>query len=239
MEGVAPRIWRIGPELVNSYLVEDGGSLVIVDAGAPRYWQALLAGLTTLGRTLSDVSAVLLTHAHVDHIGFAERARQRGVPSRVHELDAALARGDVPNAGSFGGPKKPMAILRFMAFAATNGLLRVPRVREVVTFGDGATLDVPGAPRVIHVPGHSAGSAALHFAGHDALFVGDAMAMYAFTTARVGPQLSPFNLNRQQALASLARLEDVPAGLVLPGHGAAWREGAAAAVEAARRASRE
>ena len=69
----------------------------------------------------------------------------------------------------------------FVLLGLRKGGLRTPPLTEVATFGDGATLDVPGAPRVIHVPGHSPGNAALHFAGHDALLVGDAFATLAVT----------------------------------------------------------
>ena len=58
-----------------------------------------------MGRTLDDVRAVVLTHGHSDHIGYAERARtERGLPVSVHELDAALARGEVKNPAKGGGP---------------------------------------------------------------------------------------------------------------------------------------
>lgn len=233
---VAPRIHRLGEEIVGSYLVEDAGEVTIVDAGAPAYWNTLPNALAAIGRSLDDVRTVLLTHGHSDHIGFAERARTRGIAVRVHEADAALARSDVPNPARGFGPVKPMPLLRFLLFSARQGLLRIPRIREVVTFGDGATLDVPGAPRVIHVPGHTPGSAALHFAGHDAIFVGDALATYAVTTGRSGPQIAPFTADEAQALASLRLLEDVPATLVLPGHGPSWHLGVRAAVEAVRAA---
>ncbi|MEO5703850.1 MAG: MBL fold metallo-hydrolase [Candidatus Limnocylindrales bacterium] len=237
MTEVAPRIRRIGPEIVNSYLVEAEGSVVIVDAGVPRYWGQLVTELAAMGRTFDDVRAVLLTHAHPDHIGFAERARRAGVGVRIHELDAALARGEAPNNVKITGPYGVRAVVGFVAFGLRQGLLRVPKVREVLAFEDGAVLDVPGSPRVIHAPGHTAGMSVLHFPAHDALFVGDALNTYAVTNGRRGPQLSPFNADRAQALASLSRFEDVAAGLVLPGHGAPWRDGTRSAVEAARGAS--
>lgn len=237
MPEVAPRIRRVGDERCNFYLVDDGGSLVIVDAGVPAYWDDLAAELATIHRSLEDVRAILLTHGHDDHRGFAERARLAGVGSRVHELDAALARRQVPNPSKLRGPVRLRPAAGFLWFALRTGLFRTPGVKEVATFGDGATLDVPGAPKVIHVPGHTAGSCALHFAGHDALFVGDSLNTYSVATGWHGPQLSPFNADRAQALDSLARLEDVEATFVLPGHGAPWRQGVRDAVKEARRIS--
>ena len=232
---LTPSIRRIGRGLVNSYLVEDRGEITIVDAGAPAYWGQLPAELAAIGRSLDDVRSVVLTHGHSDHIGFAERIRrEHGTPIRVHELDAALARGEVPNPSPGLGPTRFRPVLEFLTFSLLHGMMRIPRIAEVATFGDGATLDVPGAPRVILVPGHTPGSAALLFAAHDALFVGDALATHSVTTGDDGPRISPFTADPEQALRSLDRLLDLQAGLVLPGHGQAWRGGVAAAVAAVR-----
>lgn len=232
---IAPGIRRIGPGMANVYLFEEAGAVTIVDAGMPGYWRDLPAELTALGRSLADVRAVVLTHAHTDHIGFAERIRsERGVPIRVHELDALRARGEVPGPKGL-GDFKIAPLLGFLVFGLRNGLLRVPPILEVATFADGAALDVPGAPRVIHVPGHTAGSAALHFARRDAICVGDAFVTRNVITGATGPQLFPnFNADNEQAYASLARLEGVDARLVLSGHGPSWDRGLAEALRVAR-----
>ena len=104
---IAPGIHRVGSNsIVNGYLVEEGGEVTIVDAGVSGLWSRLPAELAAMGRTLDDVRAIVLTHGHTDHIGFAERARrERGWPVSVHEVDAALARGEVKNPAKGGGPR--------------------------------------------------------------------------------------------------------------------------------------
>jgi glyoxylase-like metal-dependent hydrolase (beta-lactamase superfamily II) len=211
---------RIGNGTVNVYLVADGTDVTIIDAGVPGYWSDLPGELAAMGRSLSDVRALVLTHGHSDHIGCAERARrERGVPVSVHELDAALARGEVPNPAKGLGPVRLRPLLSFLVFGALKGALRTPPLGEVGTFADGATLDVPGSPRVTLVPGHTPGSAALHVPALDALFIGDAIATKAVTTGETGPMVAPFTAD-----------PSIEAGWLLPGHGEPWTGGVAAAV---------
>lgn len=233
---ITPGIHRLGDHsMVNSYLVEEAGEVTIIDAGLPGYYRDIPRELAAMGRTVADVRALLLTHGHTDHIGFAERLRrERQVPVSVHEADAALARGEVPNPAKGFGTTRLRPLLGFLWFSMLRGGLRTPKLREVATFGDGATLDVPGSPRVVLTPGHTPGSAVLHVASLDALFVGDAFATYAVTTGARGPQVAPFTADAAQAVASLARLEEVSAGLVLPGHGDPWTGGVEEAVRQVR-----
>lgn len=60
---------------MNCYLLEESGSVTIVDTGVPGYWGMLPAEFAAMGHSLDDVRAVVLTHAHRDHVGFAERIR--------------------------------------------------------------------------------------------------------------------------------------------------------------------
>jgi glyoxylase-like metal-dependent hydrolase (beta-lactamase superfamily II) len=232
---IAPSVHRLGNGTVNAYLVEEAGEVTIVDAGLSGFWNDLPAELAAMGRTLDDVRAMVLTHGHSDHVGFAERfRRERGAVPRIHELDAAMARGEVKPQDQQSGKIRIGSLVGFLLFGVRHGALRTTPLAEVATFGDGATLDVPGAPRVIHTPGHSPGSAALHFAGRDALLVGDAFATVAVTSGYVGPQISPFTSDPAEALASLDRIEGIEARWALPGHGEAWTGGVAAAVAAVR-----
>jgi glyoxylase-like metal-dependent hydrolase (beta-lactamase superfamily II) len=224
---IAPGVHRIGDNsMINAYLVEQAGEVTIIDAGVPGYYKDIDRELAAMGRTPADVRALILTHGHSDHVGFAERLRrEQRVPVSVHQADAALARGQVPNPAKGYGPVKLGPFLGFLWFTLLRGGLRIPKLQEVATFGDGATLDVPGSPRVILTPGHTPGSAALTFASLSALFVGDAFATYAVTTGARGPQVAPFTADAAQAVESLTRLEPIAADDVLPGHGDPWTGG--------------
>lgn len=235
---LGPSLHRIGSTLVNSYLVEDAGLVTIIDAGLPGYWNDLPGELAAMGRTLDDVRAVVLTHGDTDHIGFAERIRrERGVPVYVHEHDAGRARGEVKKRSSGWGPVKLGPLAGFLLYTARKGGLRIPSLTSVETFRDGAILDVPGSPRMIHLPGHTPGSVAIHVPAVDAVFMGDAFTTRSVLTGQSGPRPAPFTLEPDQAMASLAKLDDVQARWALPGHGDPWDGGIGAALRQIRAAA--
>jgi glyoxylase-like metal-dependent hydrolase (beta-lactamase superfamily II) len=236
---VAEGIHRLTGGVCNFYLIEDGGKLVLVDAGAPRDWDLLVRALAALGRGLQDLEAVLLTHAHSDHTGFAERARTTaGAPVWIHQVDAAVAKGAKPgkNDGKVRSYVLRVEFYRTLFSLARRGATKLIPVREVSVFADGETLEVPGRPRAVHAPGHTPGCAALLLEERGVLLTGDVLATRNPLTGRVGPQIMPSGLNRDtpQALRSLDVLDGVPADVLLPGHGEPWTEGAAEAARLAR-----
>ncbi|HWL64589.1 MAG TPA: MBL fold metallo-hydrolase [Actinomycetota bacterium] len=235
-EEVTPGVFRLGNRTVNWWVVATSDGLTVVDAGLRRHFAQLERLLEHLGRSLTDVEAVVLTHADVDHIGVAEDLRRHGVPVFIHEFDSPGARGKMralPKEAllSFWRPQAMVATFEY----ARDGALRPRFVKETSAISDGDILPVPGSPRVLHVPGHSRGSCALFLEERSILFTGDALVTGDPLSGKREPTLLPKydNVDHEQALRSLDTLSATGADLVLPGHGLPWEAGVAAAASLA------
>src|SRR3954463_4347790 len=239
---VADGIHRVEDSYTNWYIVEDDGRLTVVDAGVPTSWDSLHEVLRRLGRRREDVAAVVLTHAHFDHVGFAEKARAELTgPAHVPPNDVPLTRH--PWRYDFERPRSLYFATQVQALPIVAGFLRTrafwpPPIKEVVRYGDDATLPVPGAPRVVYTPGHTLGHCSLHFADRNAVIAGDAVVMLDPYTNRKGPRLvaRAAVADTERNLGTLDAVAATGAQTVLTGHGEPWTDGAGAAVAQARAA---
>jgi glyoxylase-like metal-dependent hydrolase (beta-lactamase superfamily II) len=234
---VTDRIYRLGTKWVNLYLVVDAGEATLVDAGYPGYWRQIDRAVDAVGMTDAGVSAVIVTHHHIDHMGTAERLRSRaGARVFVHEGDAPIVRGERPShvpPGFYRQSWRP-SMARYLAHTVAAGGARYRPVSSVETLAEDQVLDVPGRPRVIHTPGHTAGHCSVVLEDRGVLFSGDAMVNFDYATGRRGLGQHRFNDDRELALASLDRLEPFDLETVLFGHGDPWTAGSRRALEVVR-----
>lgn len=235
---VVDRVYRLGSGLVNWFVVEDGGKLTVVDAGLPKQFEQLPVALAEIGRSLNDVEAVLLTHAHSDHIGSTVQiTNSSGATVHVHHADVALAQHEASSANERRFVRDLYHPHMWKLFIALlrGGISNTPPIRELAGFEHGEMLDIPGRPRVIHTPGHTDGSACLALPHRNVLFTGDALVTLSMTTGQRTPRIMPrsFNKSSQQALESLDGLKGLSTEVILPGHGEPWHGSIAAAVAAA------
>jgi glyoxylase-like metal-dependent hydrolase (beta-lactamase superfamily II) len=235
----APGIHRVEDANVNWYIVEGDDGLTLVDAGVPRSWSSLHEALAELGRPPSDIRALVLTHAHFDHIGFAERARSElGIPVWVHEDDVPLTRKPLQYSHERARSRYLLMQPRALPIVAGLALARAfwpPPIAEVRRFSASAPA-VPGSPRVVPTPGHTIGHCAFHFPDRDALLAGDALVMLDPYTGKKGPRFvaRAATADSERALDSLEALAETRAATVLTGHGEVWRDGVEEAARQAR-----
>ena len=132
MPRIAEGLHRLGSDLINFYLVEDATGVTVVDAGVPAFYDKLEACLTDTGRTWDDVKALVLTHAHFDHVGFAERVRsEHGIPVHVHAADETLAHTQkAPRDGSIVPYLRYPSAWRLIGAMAKAGLPGAPEDRR-------------------------------------------------------------------------------------------------------------
>lgn len=238
MEQVADNVYRLGTALHNFFLVTEGGKATVIDAGCSKELVKLDSALASLGMKRDDVEAIVLTHAHADHIGFAAEAHASGSEIRASEVEAPIATGEVEG-HAIKIPEMPLYKLgtwKFLIGLVRVGVMKAPRVASVITFSDGENLDLPGSPRVIYTPGHTVGHASFYLSDAKILFTGDALATRDLFSSGTGPQLMPdaFHTDAAQARQSLDNLSGLDTTLVLPGHGNPYKGSVADAVAAAR-----
>jgi glyoxylase-like metal-dependent hydrolase (beta-lactamase superfamily II) len=234
---VADGIFRLGTRWANFYLLVDGHEATLVDAGYPRYWPQVTQALDGLGLPANSIAAVLVTHHHVDHVGTAEQVRRStGATVHVHEHDAEIVCGErrshVPP-GFYRQSWRP-SMTRYLAHTVAVGGARYRPVAEAAVLSEDGALDVPGRPRIVQTPGHTAGHCSVAVDDRRVLFAGDAMVNFDYASGERGLALHRFNEDRQRAFQSLARLDGVDADVVLFGHGDPWSQGSKRAVDIVR-----
>lgn len=240
LQEVAPGIFRLGNELFNWYLIKDGSRFTLLDSGLPGFYTQLIAVLQALNSSVANIEAVLLTHAHLDHVGLAERIRREsGAVIYLHKGDRNMARrggAQIPPAGLLVNVWRRYPF-RILTSAVWHNVFFGPGIRQFTPVQDGDQLDVPGKPTAIFTPGHTAGSVSFWLPERQAFFAGDALVTIDMLSGKNSqPQITPRNVgtNRQQTLKSLDKLEGLGTATLLTGHGDPWQGEMSTAVNLAR-----
>ncbi len=215
---LTPRLHLLRFFVGQAYVWRDGADradLTLIDSGPPGSGEAIAAAVRGLG----TVRRLVLTHHHEDHSGSAaEVGGWPGVTVLAHRADAAVVRGDRPAT-----PPDFTDFERELHARVAAGLPSAPPARVDVELDGGDELDIGGGARVVHVPGHTDGSIALHLAADGVLFTGDVLAEH-------GGQImvGPFNVDRERAAASARELAALDVDTACFGHGDALVGGAGA-----------
>jgi glyoxylase-like metal-dependent hydrolase (beta-lactamase superfamily II) len=220
--------------IVNWYLVETDEGPVAVDAAFPTAWKQVEP-------RVRELRAIVLTHGHIDHCGFAPKAaKEAGVPIYVPRGDEPIVRSPLPLAKSQRSPLPYViaqgATRRLYLRALLSGGARGQTIKDFESYGDGDEL--PGGLRAVATPGHTEGHMALHLPDRDVVFAGDAIVTVDPYTDREGPRMvaRAATLDVERNRSSLDAIAATGARMVLTGHGPPFDGGAEEAAALARAA---
>lgn len=226
-------------DLVNWTLVTDDTGVLLIDAGYPGHRDEVVDSVRQLGFRPEDVRAILLTHAHVDHLGSAIWfAKTHGTPVYTHAAEVGHAQRQYLEQVA---PIDVLARawqLRYLAWTLAlvrKGGLTHEGIPTAQAFDETIADTLPGTPVAVPSPGHTGGHCSYLVDG--VLVAGDALVTGHPLSTRHGPQLLPtiFNHDQDRCLRSLAALGLLDTEVLLPGHGPVWH---GSIREAAERASR-
>ena len=225
MTQLAPNLYQITLGAVNTFLIDSGDGLILIDAGYPDQAQSILDAIRSFGKSPKDLRHILITHAHTDHIGsLATLQRETGAETYVHSVDAGVTRGEgsgraiLPAPGLFN-----QLLFRFFIAPALKmvSTIEPAEVSHEVNHGD--VLPLAGDIEVIFTPGHSLGHVSYLWKQHGGvLFVGDAAANFFALAPMIAYEDYP------KGVVSLKKIAGYSFEMAGFGHGRAIKSGAAA-----------
>ena len=223
---VADGTYLVHGSSTNWVILTDGDAATLVDTGYPGDRELVLDSLAQVGSSPEAVRAVLITHAHNDHLGSAAYLRDtHGAPVLLHEAEVPHARREFLQQVSVGTVLKNAwrpGVLPWVVHAMRVGGTEQHPVAAAEAFPDsGGPLDLPGRPVPVHTPGHTSGHCVFHLPERGIVISGDALVSGHPTSRIKGPQLLPdmFHHELDRAVASLDIIEGLDAETLLPGHG--------------------
>jgi hydroxyacylglutathione hydrolase len=177
----------------NAYLI-NGRNPILIDPGHVSLFAHVEKGLEALGMSVNDISLVICTHAHPDHIEAVQRFNRQSTQIAFHESAWEL----IKQMGRYAGLQNSMGLDAYAPdFFLKEGILDV----------DGTELSI------MHTPGHSPGSITLYLPANKSLFTGDLIFHEG-----VGRTDLPGG-DGAQLKASIQRLTGLDVETLLPGHG--------------------
>ncbi len=190
------------------FLLHDGDRSVMIDTGLAGETFFIRRLFRRLGLAPQALTAILLTHGHLDHVGNLAWLKQwTGATIFAHPHEQAHIDGTYPYQG----------VNRWCGRLEATGRkvfgYRPVKIDEFLH--DGLRLPFWGGLQVIHLPGHTLGHCGFYSARHNLLFSGDMFASYFFNTHKPPPIL---NSVPDQLAASAEKIRQLQPRWIVPGH---------------------
>ena len=205
MEEIGDGVYHL-PDIVGGPSILLGETVVLVDTGVPGSDDVILAAVEELGRTATDVSDIVITHADGDHVGsLAALVDRTGATVWAGPHEADVTEGAAATRG--GDTKRTATVDR--------------------RFVPGETLPLHGGIETVDTHGHTAGHVSLFLPRERILIAGDALN----NIEGLGGSRPQYTANAEDARAAVSSLAALRPDTIVFGHGPSIVGGAADRLE--------
>ena len=214
---IIPDIHQVDGVNGNAYIIARD-RLIVIDTGIPGSGKTILSYIrNTLHRDPAEITTIVLTHFHTDHVGGVKALKQAapGLKIAIHEADAGYVAGTIPL------PRYP-GLRGFLVGLFSQ--LRPSVFPPDILLKEGDRIE---GLACIHLPGHTPGSIGLLDEVSKTLFAGDLL-RWDGTALSEGPRA--FSMEVTTSWESIRKIASPEFDTLLIGHGKPLRPDAAAKV---------
>jgi len=207
---VTPQVYQLTIGGVNIMLIAEE-ELTLIDTGLPGSSAQIIDSIHRLGRSVEEISLIILTHNHFDHAGgLADLRKLTKAKVAAHKADINDTEGQLPYPGLI------RRLLRIPPFSALRSVFLLNPSEVDIQLAGGEVLKPLGGLEVVHTPGHTPGSISLFSSQNKLLIVGDALNGRR-GTLRLPPKMASTDLT--QAMESVKRMARLDFDVLCFGHG--------------------
>jgi glyoxylase-like metal-dependent hydrolase (beta-lactamase superfamily II) len=220
---VIPNVYQMTFRGVNVLVIAEA-EVTIIDTGFRASAPKIIDFVRSLGRSPAEISLIIITHNHFDHVGgLSELKKLTRASVAAHKADIYDVNGRLPY------PQFVQKTLHVRPFSALRPFLGIGPRDVDIRLNEGEMLPPLGGLKVIHTPGHTPGSICLLSPQHKLLIVGDVLLRHG-TTIRFPHKSASTDL--PQAIESAKGLAELDFDIICFGHGRPLMENARTKLQA-------
>ncbi len=204
---VLPNVYQLTDKRANiTMIIED--ELTLIDTGFRGSSVQITDFLHSLGRSVEEISLIIITHGHFDHVGglpelkSLTKAKVAAHKAEITDIDSPLHY-----------PRVTRGLVRIKTFSALRSAFTVEPTEVDIELESGEVLKPLGGLRVVHTPGHTPGSISLFSPKHKLLIVSDALNKRYWLPPRLA------STDSTQALDSIKKMAQLDFDILCFGHG--------------------
>jgi glyoxylase-like metal-dependent hydrolase (beta-lactamase superfamily II) len=207
---VTAKVYQITHRGVNIILIAEE-ELTLIDTGFRGSSPRIISFIHSLGRSVEDVSLIIITHNHLDHAGgLAELKKLTKAKVAIHRADISDEESQLPYRSIV------RKLLHIPPFSILRPLIYAKPEDVDLQLEGGEVLSPLGGLRVIHTPGHTPGSISLFSPKKKLLIVGDTL-NNRHQNLHLPPRMVSTDLT--QAIDSVKRIAQLDFDILCFGHG--------------------